>query len=40
MINKKVGEGKILAARVLSSRDVYFIIDAPGTKTKLEKEEK
>jgi hypothetical protein len=37
-INKKVGEEKILAARVLSSKDVCLTIDAPGTKAKLERE--
>ncbi|OJD24949.1 hypothetical protein ACJ73_03685 [Blastomyces percursus] len=38
-VNKKVGEGKVLAARVLSSGDVCLTVDTPGTKVKLEREE-
>ena len=36
-VNKIVGEGKVLAARVLPSGDVCLTVDTPGTKTKLEK---
>jgi hypothetical protein len=39
-INKKVREEKILAARVLSSRDICLTMDAPGTKARLKREEK
>jgi hypothetical protein len=36
-INKKVEKEKILAARVLFSKDICLTIDAPGTKAKLKR---
>ena len=36
-INKKVEEGKVLAARVLSSGDICLTVDTLKTKTKLER---